>query len=480
MIELSNFIDKIVKHKKWGPGVVKTITDESITVFFENTEAGARTVPFQFPQAFNAGHLAFEDAKLTEKVQEIISQRACSFCHDTTKNTKVVDGLRVCDKCEREHVIQCGSCRKPTIKDNATQATWNATMYTRVHLCPNCLRDKAFRCEDCNTVYSKEAFREKIFGGKKRCSRCFSFVASECCICGKAYKYSDGEETYTYNQGYVQMCDECLDTHAFKCSICDSYRILEDRFISSTIAAESNVCVFCTTECACCGETITKNDAHTYDDKKYCSACWEKHSRACKICENEFIPASENECLCPGCVESKAYEKRLKKLDLPGLPYKQLKYCQLDYLDRCKLFTELYSFCEEDFVFQLGKREGEPFKYIVLDIYGRKVVITYLSKEVIGKVMYSENVTMTEFRSQKGRFKVYAALDEWKDTSTTVIELPAGRMKILNYPVLLRVQTSYDKNYGKEWNGPDDYIEIGNYGDTTDFYIVGLLSDKRN
>ena len=417
MIELSNFIDKIVKHKKWGPGVVKTITDESITVFFENTEAGARTVPFQFPQAFNAGHLAFEDSKLTEKVQEIISQRACSFCHDTTKNTKAVDGLRVCDKCEREHLIK---------------------------------------------------------------SRCFSFVASKCCICGKAYKYSDGEEMYTYNQGFARMCDECLDTHAFKCSICDSYRILEDRFISNTIAAESNVCVFCTTECACCGETITKNDAHTYDHKKYCSACWEKQSRACKICENEFIPASKNECLCPSCVESKAYEKRLKKLDLPGLPYKQLGYDQLDYLDRCKLFTELYSFCKEDFVFQLGKREGEPFNYIVLDIYGRKVVITYLSKEVIGKVMYSENVTMTEFRSKKGRFKVYAALDEWKDTSTTVIKLPAGRMKILNYPVLLRVQTSYDKIYGKEWNGPDDYIEIGNYGDTTDFYIVGVLSDKRN
>ena len=31
------------------------------------------------------------------------------------------------------------------------------------------------------------------------------------------------------------------------------------------------------------------------------------------------------------------------------------------------------------------------------------------------------------------------------------------------------------KIYGKEWNGPYHYTEIGNYGDTTNFYIIGLL-----
>ena len=349
-------------------------------------------------------------------------------------------------------------------------------MYTQVQLCPTCLSDKTFRCEECENVYSQDAFKSQIFQGCTLCSRCISSVASECFVCGKFYEFTNGEALYSYDYDCVEICDECLEQHAFKCSICDSYRILQDRFVSPNIPMEENICLFCIVKCSSCGEMVTKNNAHTFDDKKYCLDCWGKLSRVCRICKNEFIPPKDKDCLCPWCVESKAYEKRLQQLDLPTFPYKQLRYSQLDYLDRCQLFTSLYSFCTEDMAFQLGGREGEPFKYIVLDIFGRKVVVTYLSREVVGGVMCSENVTMTELRSRKGRLKVYEALEEWKKTSTTIIELPVGKMKILNYPVLLRVQTSYDRIYGKEWSGPYDYIEIGNYGDTTNFYIIGTIN----
>ena len=82
---------------------------------------------------------------------------------------------------------------------------------------------------------------------------------------------------------------------------------------------------------------------------------------------------------------------------------------------------------------------------------------------------------MTEFRSRKGKLQVYDAIKRWEPTSTSKIDSAAGKMHIINYPILLRVQTEYDKIYGKEWNGPDDYIEIGNYGDTTNFYIIGII-----
>ena len=82
---------------------------------------------------------------------------------------------------------------------------------------------------------------------------------------------------------------------------------------------------------------------------------------------------------------------------------------------------------------------------------------------------------MTEFRTNKGSRSVRVAIDAWKELSTKYMETSAGRMRILNYPVKLRVQTNYDKNYGKMWNGPYDYVEIGNYGDTTPLWIVGLI-----
>ena len=34
---------------------------------------------------------------------------------------------------------------------------------------------------------------------------------------------------------------------------------------------------------------------------------------------------------------------------------------------------------------------------------------------------------------------------------------------------------AHTKWNGKQWNGPYDYIEIGNYGDTKSFYIIGEL-----
>ena len=110
-----------------------------------------------------------------------------------------------------------------------------------------------------------------------------------------------------------------------------------------------------------------------------------------------------------------------------------------------------------------------------MNLYPYKLVITYLPKDVIGRVKHSENVTMTQFRSRKGLLAVRNAIKNWVDNSTHFLDTSAGKMKILNYPVLLRVQTDFDKCYGKQWNGPDDYIEIGNYGDTTNFYIIGLL-----
>ena len=82
---------------------------------------------------------------------------------------------------------------------------------------------------------------------------------------------------------------------------------------------------------------------------------------------------------------------------------------------------------------------------------------------------------MTELRSQKGRFRVHAAISQWLEESDHTLSIHEGEVQLLHYPVLIRAQTKYDKVYGKEWNGPDDYIEIGNYGDTTDFYIIGVL-----
>ena len=147
----------------------------------------------------------------------------------------------------------------------------------------------------------------------------------------------------------------------------------------------------------------------------------------------------------------------------------------LENINRCDLFTKLYENCEELSEHKFRNTGESPYHFIVMRIINYNVVITYLPSNVIGKVKHSLNITMTKFRSRKGRLDVHCTINNWDETSEDFLMTSAGKMKILNYPILLRVQTEWDKIYGKEWNGPDDYTEIGNYGDTTKFYIIGFL-----
>ena len=70
MIDNKIFFNQNVVHKKWGTGIVRNVDEEHISVYFEKTETGARTVQFQFPQVFNAEFLVFEDRVLNKKIKD--------------------------------------------------------------------------------------------------------------------------------------------------------------------------------------------------------------------------------------------------------------------------------------------------------------------------------------------------------------------------------------------------------------------------
>jgi len=57
-----------------------------------------------------------------------------------------------------------------------------------------------------------------------------------------------------------------------------------------------------------------------------------------------------------------------------------------------------------------------------------------------------------------------------------LISLSNGKnLKLWETPYILEAQTDYDKDYRKEWkNGYLEY-EGNEYGDTSEFYIIGCL-----
>jgi hypothetical protein len=60
MIGEENLLNKNVRHKQWGRGVVESVNERYITVRFCDINNGERTASFKFPDAFDKGYLAFE------------------------------------------------------------------------------------------------------------------------------------------------------------------------------------------------------------------------------------------------------------------------------------------------------------------------------------------------------------------------------------------------------------------------------------
>lgn len=60
MIGEENLLNKNVRHKQWGRGVVESVNERYITVRFCDINNGEKTASFKFPDAFDKGYLAFE------------------------------------------------------------------------------------------------------------------------------------------------------------------------------------------------------------------------------------------------------------------------------------------------------------------------------------------------------------------------------------------------------------------------------------
>lgn len=476
MIQSSDFIGCIVNHKVWGEGVIETFDNSSLVAHFLKTNTGERSVGFQFPQAFVDGFLFFTEPTLQNNISQLIEENKCCFCGAIGIQTEVIDGKRVCNKCKKDHMTKCPFCNELHESDSMLKYYPDEDSSHSVLICSECANNNTFICERCNKrLHINHKVVSKV-SNKTICKKCLPNVVKECHFCKTLFDINIGDTFYDYAEGgTVDVCPDCLATHTFTCTECGYEKLITSRFVSEHITDDCNVCKSCVSTCSICNEHFPDSKIIKSFGKNVCPHCWEKLKKQCPICDDEYIPELPTDQLCPDCVKMHQYEERITRIDFSSFAYKKVNYSSLEYMDRCKLFTELFVHNNNSPVYNHQKGKSEPFNFIVMNILGYNVMITHLSHDIIKDALHSVNVTMTEFRSRKGRWKVYENIKKWLPTSTKTISTSAGEMTILNYPVLLRVQTEYDKIYGKEWNGPDDYIEIGNYGDTTDFYIIGCI-----
>lgn len=461
-----------VYHKKFGQGTISCCENKMLSVVFSSLDVSEQIKKFIFPDVFLNKQLESSDPRIEEYIRKYIEEQTCSVCGRENVSTHEIDGKRLCKSCEDRHAKKCTQCNQIHLKENFSSLHLSEHPYY-MSMCNDCRSRYVYRCTHCHTSFFSRT-PVHSHDGQTYCYRCYQKLISTCGLCGEEYWRTEGE-TISTNDEYIQACPDCIQQKTIVCSACDQHVLKEDIVNSKYIPAEKRMCRRCVGHCSSCGEPVDDEHSCTYFWKTYCKDCEASKKVECPICGEEFIPDEEGQHLCPECMDSVAYIQKLKEIDFSAQCAKVMSVYSLDNMDRCKLFTNLYENCRSLSTGHAPRNEDEPYHYLVMSIPGYQAVVTYLPREITAGVRYSANVTMTELRSQKGRFKVHAAIEHWLEESDQTLTIREGEVQLLHYPVLIRAQTKYDKVYGKEWNGPDDYIEIGNYGDTTDFHIIGVL-----
>ena len=461
-----------VYHKKFGQGTISRCENKVLSVAFLNLDGIIQEKNFIFPDVFINKHLETLDPRVDEYIQKYFQERTCSVCGRENVSTKEICEKRLCKQCEEKLTRKCHQCGQINLNENFSSLHLSEYPHY-ITLCNDCYSHYVYRCDKCHTFFVSTS-EVHTYSEKMYCDRCYDKLISTCPICGELYL--DEHSNMFVNDGeYIQACPTCIQEKTFVCSECNLHVMNEELVNSKYVSAEKKICSRCVEHCSSCGEPIDTEHSCTYFSKTYCKDCEVSRKVACSICSEEFIPDKDVQHLCPDCMDSVAYIQNTKKLDFSCRYAKTMSVYDLDYVDRCRLFTNLYENCRSLNSGRDARNNDKPYHYLVMTIMGYKAIVTYLPREITTSVKHSANITMTELRSKKGRIKVYAAIERWLSESDHTMCIREGKVQLLHYPVLIRAQTEYDKVYGKEWNGPYDYIEIGNYGDTTDFYIIGVL-----
>jgi hypothetical protein len=254
------------------------------------------------------------------------------------------------------------------------------------------------------------------------------------------------------------ICPYCIEDGEGACVRCNSC----DAYFPETQGAEVEEGIICP-DC--------KND-----NTIICSKCGiiaiEK-----RLTDNRQIPG-----LCENCETKQLYCDYIlgKKLDSTKLF--ELTFSQLQVMNTVNLMSRLrhsYGDAPDDLnnapFDTLIVRMRTFYRRRILD-YGFSLVIVYnLPSRFYNLVNYS--CTMTEFK--KSKISLWNTINKERGQEQTLWS-NGSTFHRWNHPYNLRAQTISDMDYRKEFNHGELVYEGNNYGDTSNFYIVGSISNEKS
>lgn len=163
-----------------------------------------------------------------------------------------------------------------------------------------------------------------------------------------------------------------------------------------------------------------------------------------------------------------SYVKYIKSLELRDKPSENIYFFQLKNMRTTPLMSRLN---------HTSKDEDRYIDSLIINIGGTNVVVIHGLPHKYGSISrQGGSWTMTEMKN--GRYWQFAEMD--KDRTVRKIHWSEHSwLNIWSIPLHIRAVTNGDKDFRKEFEGGFLVYEGNQYGDTSDFYAIGTVVNKK-
>ena len=330
-------------------------------------------------------------------------------------------------------------------------------------------------CKICNKIKNTIKVRKD---GQRICNDCF-LIVEECRNCGKFVV--KGSESYQK----TELCEDCFNKDYFTCNICqETYEAEDDEYLGKTVPKHERWCRYCVDACRHCKNIFNINQLHSIPTcginafNKYgysfslCDSCYDKRMGKCIKCGKNTYLFDLRKRTCDECNELDELKKQLEITNILEIPYVECVFGAMQDVQTRDLMSRLNHSSKERHIDML----------LISNYYtnGKWIIVSSNSNWYNSYMHYEkckEEFTMTEFKRKKG-WSFVNELKKLDEDCLIKAKQKNGTILIWKKFILLKAQTYDDMDFRKEWKGGDLLYEGNNWGDTSQFYIIGSFYEE--
>ena len=326
-------------------------------------------------------------------------------------------------------------------------------------------------CEGCGS-YSSSLI---LLNGKKLCMPCKNRLV-QCASCGDFF---DKDMCICRNKTY--QCKSCFNKTHSVCNICGDVVDNDSVIVSPYISDGKPICESCAEwnyiQCSCCWTWMPEDSGVTIKDHRYditvCPECAKNYVTKCAVCGCEFIDESKEKLLYNDCETREGYKEYIESLNFQDLCIESFSFHRFKNMRTLNLMSRLRHYYDS-VIYPPPTEDEKSFDILLLYTYFGKLVIVWDLPQKFASLS-EHRCTLTALK-RDGYFHLFD-----NSTCEKMMTKDIGNNKIFHVwkaPYHLKAQTYADMNYGDRWKGRYMVYEGNKYGDTSDFYILGYITDN--